>query len=220
MLWSRCMVNGCSCHFYPSVQGNPCLLCKEAGWLLGSVFGIHCSYTVPLCTISTESLFQPHCQCRLAASHLELSVWTPTCLPIPVLYTGLPACLSCHRAAIVTGSPKPSSIASPEPIVSSPFLQYLSKCIRDSAGAMNFLFAVLKLCHVPMWWKSESKFAWLFVDVKKQNRCKLIPFFSLVFGRMTVAVLCHGCFQGSMNKEQIPTEGTGVSFSSGAVFGI
>lgn len=101
---------------------------------------LYLAYSVPLCAISTESLFQPHCQCRLAAGHLALTVQTPARSPIPVLCAGLPARLSCHRAAIATGSPKTPSIALPEPIVSSSLSLWLRRSCSRSAGAASSRF--------------------------------------------------------------------------------
>ncbi len=133
MLWLRWDLSSFSQHF---VQVIP----LSYGRRLNECRTLYLAYSVLLCAISTESLFQPHCQCRLAASHLALSVQTPAHSPIPVLCTGLPACLSCHRAAIATGSPKTPSIALPEPILSSSLSLWLWRSCSHSAGAASSRF--------------------------------------------------------------------------------
>lgn len=164
------------------------------------------AYSVLLCAISTESLFQPHCQCRLAAGHLALSVHTPERSPIPVLCAGLPACLSCHRTAIATGSLKTPSIALPEPNVSSSVSHWLWRSCSHSAGAASSHF---KNNASPLRAGNGNQrtlallFAQLFVD-QLQNTCKFMPSLGSLSGRM--AVLCRSGFQGSMNKAPIPTD--------------
>lgn len=68
------------------------------------------------------------------------------------------------------------------------------------------LVAVLKPSHDPLSWKNLIKgienyclLSCLWISRKK---CKFMPCFRWVSGRMAVAVLCHGCFRGSMNIEQ------------------